>query len=234
MPARSSLQCALVMPGEVSVEPQLVVSQISSPRTFFASACDAFPGGLRQRGAGIEDHAQPLEDAPRQAGSASSSGSAISKPRGTLNQIVGCTSAGWPRCAPTSARRRPALVDVPACRRCAAPCAGCGCRRRCGSTAASPPAPASRARRKRHTCAIICWLAHSMRWVLITTFGWPVEPEVNRYLAWVSGVMASKASITAGVSGRLRLAKASAPGKLSAPRLKTTGACSPASASAGP
>ena len=39
MPARSSFQCALVMPGEVSVEPQLVVSQISSPRTFFASAC---------------------------------------------------------------------------------------------------------------------------------------------------------------------------------------------------
>ena len=26
-----------------------------------------------------------------------------------------------------------------------------------------------------------------MRWVLITAFGWPVEPEVNRNFAIVSG-----------------------------------------------
>ena len=36
-------------------------------------------------------------------------------------------------------------------------------------------------------CAIISWLAHIMRWVLITPLGLPVEPEVNRILATVSG-----------------------------------------------
>ena len=34
---------------------------------------------------------------------------------------------------------------------------------------------------------IICWLAHSMRWVLITPLGSLVEPEVKRNLAIVSG-----------------------------------------------
>jgi hypothetical protein len=36
--------------------------------------------------------------------------------------------------------------------------------------------------------AIIAWFAHHMRWVLITPFGMPVEPEVNRNFAIVSGV----------------------------------------------
>ena len=40
-----------------------------------------------------------------------------------------------------------------------------------------------------------------MRWVLITAFGVPVEPEVNRNFAIVSGVTALKAFSTAGVSG---------------------------------
>ena len=39
-----------------------------------------------------------------------------------------------------------------------------------------------------------------MRWVLITAFGVPVEPEVNRNLAMVSGVTAAKAFATADVS----------------------------------
>ena len=39
-----------------------------------------------------------------------------------------------------------------------------------------------------------------MRWVLITAFGVPVEPEVNRNFAMVSGVTAAKAFATAGVS----------------------------------
>ena len=33
----------------------------------------------------------------------------------------------------------------------------------------------------------IAWFEHSMRWVLITALGFPVEPEVNRNLAIVSG-----------------------------------------------
>ena len=40
-----------------------------------------------------------------------------------------------------------------------------------------------------------------MRWVLITAFGVPVEPEVNRNLAMVSGPTAAKAFATASLSG---------------------------------
>ena len=48
-------------------------------------------------------------------------------------------------------------------------------------------------------CAIICWLAHSMRWVLITALGCLVEPEVNRNLAIVSGPTRACAASTAAV-----------------------------------
>ena len=76
--------------------------------------------------------------------------------------------------------------------------------------------------RKRQVCASICWLAHSMRWVLITTLGAPVEPDVSRYLASVSGVMARNAARTAGVSAVCSQgSKACAPGTVSAPRLNT-------------
>src|SRR3954467_10459400 len=54
--------------------------------------------------------------------------------------------------------------------------------------------------RKVQVCALACWLEVSMRWVLITAFGVPVEPEVNRNFAIVSGVMAAKAFSTASVS----------------------------------
>ena len=37
---------------------------------------------------------------------------------------------------------------------------------------------------------IITWLAQSIRWVLMTALGLPVEPEVSRNLAIVSGPMA--------------------------------------------
>ncbi len=33
----------------------------------------------------------------------------------------------------------------------------------------------------------MAWFEHHMRWVLITALGVPVEPEVNRNLAMVSG-----------------------------------------------
>src|SRR5947199_9522393 len=55
--------------------------------------------------------------------------------------------------------------------------------------------------RNDHVCALACWLDVSMRWVLMTAFGVPVEPEVNRNFAMVSGPTAAKASATAGVSG---------------------------------
>ena len=46
-----------------------------------------------------------------------------------------------------------------------------------------------------------------MRWVLITAFGVPVEPEVNRNFAIVSGVTAAKAFATSGVSGVAAIAR---------------------------
>src|SRR3954453_2223705 len=55
--------------------------------------------------------------------------------------------------------------------------------------------------RNGQVCAFACWLEVSMRWVLITAFGVPVEPEVNRNFAMVSGVMAAKAFATVAVSG---------------------------------
>ncbi len=41
---------------------------------------------------------------------------------------------------------------------------------------------------------IITWLAQIMRWVLMTAFGLPVEPDVSRNFAIVSGPMASCAA----------------------------------------
>src|ERR1700676_4594873 len=55
--------------------------------------------------------------------------------------------------------------------------------------------------RNDQVCALACWLEVSMRWVLMTAFGVPVEPEVNRNFAMVSGVTAAKAFTTASVSG---------------------------------
>ena len=73
-----------------------------------------------------------------------------------------------------------------ACRRCRARGRSCGCRRRCGSTAASRRAPAARRRGTAARVRIISWFEHSIRCVLMTPFGVPVDPEVNRILAIVS------------------------------------------------
>ena len=45
----------------------------------------------------------------------------------------------------------------------------------------------------------MAWFEHHMRCVLITAFGVPVEPEVNRNLATVSGVTAACAASAAPV-----------------------------------
>ena len=47
---------------------------------------------------------------------------------------------------------------------------------------------------------ICCWLAHHMRWVLITPLGNLVEPEVNKNFTTVSGPVACMAASTAGVA----------------------------------
>src|ERR1700704_3789620 len=88
--------------------------------------------------------------------------------------------------------------------------------------------------RNDQVCALACWLEVSMRWVLITAFGVPVEPEVNRNLAIVSGVIAAKAFATSGVSGVVAMARKAIVSLSAATPLTMTAACSGAiAASAG-
>jgi hypothetical protein len=158
----------------------------------------------------------------------------MSKPRGTLNQMVGCTSA---RLASVFSMRpgagRPSsTTSVPPlrstmCRLWLAPKVWLQ-----GSQSTSTGFSCAR---KRQACAIICWLAHSMRCVLTTTLGWPVEPDVSRYLAGWSGVMARKACITPGPSsGATSAENGSAPGWVSWARPNTTGQSRPLPATAAP
>ena len=89
--------------------------------------------------------------------------------------------------------------------------------------------------RKGQACAICFWLAQSMRWLLTTTLGTPVEPEVSRYLAGQCGRIAAKAFITAGDSSRSSSsAKDRAPSKAAAFWLNTTGTARPQARTGGP
>ncbi|HEY5397136.1 MAG TPA: hypothetical protein VIL16_17255 [Trebonia sp.] len=88
------------------------------------------------------------------------------------------------------------------------------------------------AARNGHACRIICWLAASIRWVLITPLGVPVDPEVNRILATASPSSLSNASCPVGPgSVSSRSASCSEPGLVS--RL-TMAAISGRASSAGP
>src|SRR6185312_3143957 len=61
-----------------------------------------------------------------------------------------------------------------------------------------------RSARNGQPATIAAWFAHSMRWVFTTPFGVPVEPDVNRIFAIVSGVTLANARSTAtvGATGR--------------------------------
>src|ERR1700704_2103688 len=80
--------------------------------------------------------------------------------------------------------------------------------------------------RNVQVCALACWLEVSMRWVLITAFGVPVEPEVNRNFAIVSGPMAAKAFATVAVSGVAVTVRNEIVSLLSASPLTTIAVCS--------
>src|SRR4051812_14747005 len=80
--------------------------------------------------------------------------------------------------------------------------------------------------RNGQVCALACWLEVSMRWVLMTAFGVPVEPEVNRSLAMVSGVTAAKAWTTASVSGVAAMLRNEIASPLSASPLTIAALCS--------
>src|SRR5262245_12101182 len=54
---------------------------------------------------------------------------------------------------------------------------------------------------KKASCdRIIAWFAHHIRWVLITALGVPVEPEVKRNLAMLSGPTPAWAASAAPVA----------------------------------
>ena len=79
-------------------------------------------------------------------------------------------------------------------------------------------------RRNGQACRIICWLAASIRWVLSTPFGVPVEPEVNRIFAIESPVTAARAAATPGPGTvAMRSASRSAPGRAPVRTMAGTG-----------
>jgi hypothetical protein len=55
------------------------------------------------------------------------------------------------------------------------------------------------AARNGQTTRIIRWFAQSIRWVFSTPFGPPVDPEVNRIFATVSGPTAAQAASTSAL-----------------------------------
>ena len=89
-----------------------------------------------------------------------------------------------------------------ASRRCRARCRSCDCRRTCDSTAASRTGSAAARRGAAARCSIISWFEQSIRCVLMTPFGMPVEPDVKRIFATVSGPTRACASSTALVGSR--------------------------------
>src|ERR1035437_9274759 len=60
---------------------------------------------------------------------------------------------------------------------------------------------------KAKPAPIIAWFEHSIRWVLMTPFGFPVEPEVNRNFAIVSGVTLALAEATPAPPAAIARAK---------------------------
>ncbi len=78
-----------------------------------------------------------------------------------------------------------------------------------------------RSSRNGHTSAYCSWFTVSMRWVLITPFGVPVEPEVKRIFATLSGPMRAKAASTSAVASA---ASSSANGVACAPTAASAGA----------
>ena len=167
--------------------PRPVSIRIRSPHCLLGDAVELVPDRLRQAGAREEEHPDPAEEGLAQR--------RVDLERvGDLLEALRHVEVDRRRDLAQVAqrladqrRRRLAFVDVERAAVVERRGRRCGCRRRCGSTAASRPAPAA----PRPACGkhwrIICWFAHSMRCVLITPFGSLVEPDVNRNLAIVSG-----------------------------------------------
>ena len=150
------------------------------------------PGLLRQRGACVEHAARFGRSRRGPVPVRFEVGSSMSKPRGTLKWKFGRTSR---RLATVFSIRpgagRPSSTQA-YCRRWAAPCEVV-----VAAEGVAPRQPVEQAqpvaREEGPGLRDLFWLAQSMRWLLTTTLGTPVEPEVSRYLAGQCGRIAAKA-----------------------------------------
>ena len=100
-----------------------------------------------------------------------------------------------------------------------------------GSQSASTGASS---RRNGQICPSACWFEHSIRWVVTTPFGAPVDPDVSRIFATVSGPSAANARSTSACGAvAMRSSSASVPGG-SSRATTTVGTRSAIASSAGP
>src|SRR6266498_1637379 len=154
---------------------------------------DPVPQLLRQRGRGEEDDAQPREEPPGQLG--------VLLKRGDQGRVAGgdvevdrrADIAEVAQRPLPQTRRGPAIVDPQT--------AAVGEHHVevvAAAEGVTPRQPVEQDRRlldwNGHAWSIICWLAHSIRLVVRTPLGWPVDPEVNKILTTVSGVCSAKRS----------------------------------------
>ena len=168
-----------------------------SPQCLDRRALELVPDGLRQAGAGEEEHLEAAEEVSCAARRRRADRQQRLVALGHVEIDVGAISRRLRSVSSMPPRRRLALVDVERAAvveheaEVVVAAEGVVPRQPVDERPAAPrPRTASLA-------AIIAWLAHSMRCVLITRFGEPVEPEVNRNLAIVSGPTAACAASTA-------------------------------------
>ena len=101
------------------------------------------------------------------------------------------------------ARHRLSFVDIERAAVKRARVQNCDCCRRCGSMAANRAEPAARRADELEPAAVSSPGSRTAcAAVLMTPFGWPVEPDVNRIFAIVSGPTLACAASTAAVGSR--------------------------------
>ena len=188
-PHGAEAKCAVVAPGAVSVVPHDAVSGTARPRHVVGDRPQAVPQRLGQRRGGVEHEAQAREEGVGEVAVGLEAGRAARSPRARCSRRWAHLAQGRDRLV-ERAGGGPAVVDVQRAaeariwpRLWLAPNVWLH-GSQSTSTGGSAPGTATPARAIR-------WLAHSMPWVLITPFGAPVEPDVNRSFATVCGPTAA-------------------------------------------
>ena len=212
-PHRADAKCAVVAPGAVSVVPHEAVSGTSWSRDLVGERAQPVPEPLRQRRGRVEHEPQPREEAPRPA-----RGRPRGAARGARSRRGRCSrrSGEMSRSAAT-VRSNSAGTGLPSSMCSVPPKASTWPRlwlppnvwlHGSQSTSTGGSAPMN-----GHTWPSACWLEHSIRCVLITPFGVPVDPEVNRIFATVSGPERGEGALDVGLGlGRLEVLERERPG----------------------